>query len=307
MLTNLSCTTCFTFLYLAEKYEFKDLIADANNFVLENFIDISTSAEFKNISKDALCNYLSADNLNFENNEVEVFEAARRWLEAEKGRVQHVDEVMSKVRFMLISANNLGEISDKKIVENNIKCQKLIRDAFVYQANIYEQPLLVTEQSRPRGKRDLLTIDGGDNVSRQFKNKGDGTTVYHGVYGHSTKIKQVFLHRSLSGTQMNNFLFLFGTDNQLIVPVSMRYSVSINQWIDLKPVPRQATVSSMCRICNGHIYLLGGMLVNQESALDFYYQKEHITSMAHSYSISANEWTKIDALPQNRHHALLEV
>ena len=145
MIENMSQTTCFTFLALAEKYEFQDLAAKANDFVLRNFIKISKSLEFKNISKEALCNYLSSDSLKFENSEAEVFEAARQWLKAKEGRMQFVGEVMNKVRFMLMSADELGEISDKKIVENNIECQKLIRDAFVYQANIYKQSLIVTD------------------------------------------------------------------------------------------------------------------------------------------------------------------
>ncbi len=144
----------------------------------------------------------------------------------------------------------------------------------------------------------MLTIEVGGNVQHQFKSRRGETTVHHGTKGCSTKLKQVFLCRSLSGVQKNNFLFLFGTDNERLLPVSMRYNVSTNQWIDLKPVPRQATVSSTCSLVNDNIYLLGGMFVNQESALRLQYQKDLITSTAHCYSILNNEWLKIDDLPQ---------
>ncbi len=312
MIDNIEKRTCFTFLALGEKYEFKDVVSKANEFVLSNFTEISKTSEFKSISKDALLYYLASDALHFTQSECEVFEAACLWLEADEDRIQYVSDVMKLVRFMLMTANTLGTIVSHKMLENNSECQKLVTDALVYQANIYTQPLIVSNQNRPRGKLEVLTIDGDrhhpvgmTHVTKSFKNPKMETKIFHGTISafsrvrcFITTVQQVMLKRSLSAVQINNFLFVFGTDNDSLLPVTMRYNVSTNHWIDLKPVPRQATVSSMCVIIDSYIYLFGGMFVSPDIVQSFYYEKDSLTNIAHRYSISANEWVKIEDMPQ---------
>ncbi len=299
MIGKMSVATCFTFLAVAEKYELKDVIAKANEFVLGNFVDVSKSEEFKAISKEALCNYLSSDTLNFKKNEVEVFEAARRWLETDDDRMQYVGEVMKNVRFMLINVDKLGEISDSKIVENNMKCQKLIRDALVYQAKVMKQPLIVTDQNRPRGKRDILTINGGMKLPLGFKNTQSETIIYHGTGNCKTSLKSVFFACSMTAVQVNNFLFLFAVDKESLSPVTMRYNASTDEWMDLLPCPRQATISSAAAVVNDSVYLVGGLITGPQSAR---VSTENIARSGHVYSISANKWGKIADMP----HACFE-
>ncbi len=302
MMEKMSKATCFSFLAIAEKYELKDVVDKVNEFVLANFIDISKTPDFKKISKDALCHYLGCDTLNFKKNEALVLEAAQKWLEADSERLQFVGEVMGKVRFMLISANKLGEIGNKKIVENNSNCQGLIRDALVYQANVLEQPLIQTDQNKPRGKLDIITISGSRGIG-QWKSTANETEVNHGSMG-QTKLPQVFLKQSLSAVQINNFIFVFGTDNETLCPVTLRYNVSTNSWMDLKSIPRQGTMGSKCALVNGDIYVIGGMFINQTTAVKFNYVNNDITSCANRYHISSNNWTKITDIPQPVfHHA----
>ncbi len=306
MITNVGKQTCFVFLALAEKYEFKDVVSRANDFILANFTEMSKTSEFKSISKDALLYYLASDTLHFKQSEYEVFEAACQWLEGDEDRIQYVREVLEQVRFMLMTADSLGTIMSHRMVENNSECQKLVTDALVYQANIYKQPLIVSTQNRPRGKLGVLTIDGDrTQVTKTLKNPKMETKIFHGTYAafsrvtcFVTKLQQVMLKRSLSAVQINNFLFVFGTDNDSLLPVTMRYNASTNHWIDLKPVPRQATVSSMCAIIDSYIYLFGGMFISPEIVQSFHYEKDNLTNTAHRYSILSNEWLKIEDMPQ---------
>ncbi len=303
MIEKMSKATCFSFLAIAEKYELKDVVDKVNEFVLANFVDISKTPEFKKISKDALCHYICCDTLNFKKNEALVFEAAQRWLEANSERLQFVGEVMKKVRFMLISADKLGEIGDKNIVGNSAECQKLIRDALVYQANVLQQPLIQTYQNQPRGKQDIITISCSQGKD-QWKSTANETDVYHGSNGSPTRLQQVFLRQSLSAVQLNNFIFIFGTDNDTLCPVTLRYNVSTNSWMDLKPVPRQGTIGSKCAMVNGSIYVIGGMFMNKKTAITLKFNGSDITNSAHSYCVSSNGWTKITDLPRPVvHHA----
>ncbi len=307
MIEKVSVATCFLFLAIAEKYELNDVKTKADEFVLGNFLQVSKSAEFKTISKDALCSYLSSDFLNFKKNEVEVFEAARRWLEWDEGRMHYVGDVMKNVRFMLINADKLGEISENKMVENNLECQKLIRDALVYQANVLKQPLLVTDQNRPRGKRDILIIHGG-KVTNGLKNVQNETVIYHGTNKTQSNLKSVFLGYSMTAVQVNNFLFVFAVDSDSVLPVTLRYNASIDEWMDLLPVPRQATISSTAGLVNDTIYLIGGMFRDSKSIFNAKVAPEDMTGSSFCYLIPENKWRIIADMPRpSLNHAVSSI
>ena len=299
MIEKVSVATCFLFLAIAEKYELNDVRTKANEFILGNFLEVSKSAEFKTISKDALCSYLSSDLLNFKKNEVEVFDAALRWLEWDEERIQFVGEVMKNVRFMLINADKLGEISEKKMMENNLECQTLIRNALVYQANVFKQPLIVTDQNSPRGRRDILTIlESKKKMPNGFKNVKNETEMYHGTFNNKTNLKRAFLLHSVSTVKVNNFLFLFAVDNESVSPVTLRYNASTDEWMDLLPVPGQGTVSSATTLVNDTIYLLGGMFRNLKSIFDPRVTPGDVTGTGYCYSIPENKWKKIVDMPR---------
>ncbi len=292
MIYNLSLQTCFNFLGLSEKYDLKDLIDEANGFVLKKFVDISQSPEFVNISKEALCGYLSSDTLNFNRDEMETFEAAQRWLEAGEDRIQFAGEVMNNVRFKLMDPKKLARISENRIVLNNSQCQKLIMDALVYQAIIYEQPLDTTDQNKPRGKPAVLTIEGTGCRSGQ-------TYIYHGSGVLSdTTVDKGFLPETLSAVQMNNFVYMFGADDRTHLSVAVRYNVSTDKCLELKALPETATVGATCTLVNKNIYLIGGMFVNAKFVSDLTFHAEHMSSITYSYSIPTNKWRKLENLTQ---------
>ena len=101
MFEKMSKSTWLQFRSLGEKYWLNDVIAKADEFLLKNFVEISTTQDFMDLSKELLVRYLSNDCLNSNGNELCVFEAAYRWLEADTKRMQHVLEVMQHVRFIV--------------------------------------------------------------------------------------------------------------------------------------------------------------------------------------------------------------
>ena len=63
LVSNVSPENCLSFLSVAEKYDLVEVVDVCNEFLLENFSTISQLIEFKNISKQQLCSYLSNDQL----------------------------------------------------------------------------------------------------------------------------------------------------------------------------------------------------------------------------------------------------
>ena len=56
---NICTHKCLSFLSAAEKYDLQKAVNKCNKFVLNNFDVISQMAEFKNLSKELLCTYMS--------------------------------------------------------------------------------------------------------------------------------------------------------------------------------------------------------------------------------------------------------
>ncbi len=80
MTNHLDEDTCLTFLNLAEKFNLSEVRQKANEFILENFVAVRHCDDFLDLQKDALIQYLSHDELNVNQNEAEVFYAAKDWL-----------------------------------------------------------------------------------------------------------------------------------------------------------------------------------------------------------------------------------
>ena len=83
-MSNVSPENCLSFLSVAEKYDLMEGVDVCNKFVLENFSTILELIEFKNISKQQLCSYLSNDQLKAGTGEIEVFRATLEWFEANR-------------------------------------------------------------------------------------------------------------------------------------------------------------------------------------------------------------------------------
>ncbi len=149
-----------------------------------------------------------------------------------------------------------------------------------------------------------MTVYGGEATNENtFQNSDTGTRLYLGSYGFYgdpyhrdyTLVPSAFVVRSMGAVFLNNFLFLFASDNETWTTVSKRYNASTSEWLDLTPVPHQATVASTVTICGDEIFLLGGMFVTKESKTD--YSSPYIRD-AYKYIIARNEWEKIADLPQ---------
>ncbi len=139
---------------IAEKYNLERIVSATNKYMLKNFVDISKTPDFLTISKDALCKYLSDPTLYINNAEINVFRAAKEWIEKDLGeRIEFLLDVMKTVRFHMIASDLLTEeISNVPFVEESKDCRGLILKALSYQNKVHAQPLQDTNQFQTRGE-----------------------------------------------------------------------------------------------------------------------------------------------------------
>ncbi len=306
MIKRMCTATCLEFRILGEKYQLDKVAETADVFCLKNFVDVSKTEEFKELSKEALLAYISNDCLNFMGNEFHVFNAAKRWLEAEPSRKQHTVEVMKNVRFMLIRSQILDKMLDLPIIEDEKTCQHLIREAIQYHCKVFEQPLHTSPQNRPRGMKDILTVDVGMVSCLEYTNLADETFFHYNtvhrerdsstVQRIDKEIPVLLISFSTNLIKCNNFLFIFGTQNNTFLTVTMRYDASLSKWMQLLPVPRQATVGSSAALSGKNIFLLCGTFVTKScTRID---KQTLNTGVAYRYHIPTNLWHKLPDVPR---------
>ena len=298
---NISASTCFSFLKLAETYDMKTVISKANRYVLENFASVHQMEDFKKVSKDALLQYLNSDELNTGADEAEVYVALKDWLEYSEERMQWAAEMMKSVRFKLMKSDMLDEIADSAMIDEHKEHRMLVRNALRYHAKMFEKPLVDDEQCRPRGTSAFYILDqchGPRNTyASSTKTVGNIFWIKEDISVEPSSIDSLglFVLDSMKTIAINNFLFLFAIDQGSFTPVAKRYDASSGEWINLTPAPQKATVGSCLARFEDHIYLFGGMYVNETS--EFAY-KEEFTTEVFEYNIGKNSWAKLPDIPE---------
>ncbi len=298
MTNNLSDSTCFQLLKLAEKYDFRDVVQNANKYILANFVTIRQSDDFKRLSKDELMQFLGHDELNTCGDESEAFMAANDWLEYDKERMQHVEEVIKLVRFHSIKVDKLPGIADTDLIDDRKGCRALVRQALTYHTKEFEKPLNKEGVQKSRGREGFYIINNasGEDWNSTEDNKTFKVSFADNISCNSKSVGR-FVRFSMLMVQVNEFLFLFAIDNTTFLPVAMRYNGISDEWISLVPVPlgKQATVGSSVALLGDKIYFISGMYITETSKLSM---RGEYSNRVFMYSILCNEWKELRKVPK---------
>ena len=292
MKVNVNEENCFTFLELGLKYGSH---LDAKFFILNNFVKVSEADAFDKISKESLIDCITSQLLNTNVQEFAVFNAAKKWILANDIPSKCVVEIMSHVRFALIPPEIIcKEIATESMIDGNKECRKMVSDATMYHTNVYTQPFYEGDLNEPRGLPSLFIMQNG--------HRGVGyNTTSSKVMIHfqspqsllekrsSASLDIQIAHSSLKSVQVNNFVYIFGTNCQGYQNFAKRYDPSTDNWIELAAVPTHATVGSSVFRMEKKIYFLGGMEVGKSTR--FSINPKVITGTVCVYDILENKWS----------------
>lgn len=191
------------------------------------------------------------------------------------------------------------------MIENNKSCRDLVLDAVRYHTNLYSQPLQTGTQVKSRGEQGLVLIGQGRRDNNLYYNVENRPTEFwltsfpEPCKQQYSTIETPFVYGSLCTVQCGNFLFLFGVDNRSFSPVTMRYNASINTWISLEGVPRQAAVGYTAVLHGENIILLGGLAIDRKSTESL--ERNNLQDWMFSYSIRDNRWKHDSSLHDPRY------
>jgi len=261
---------------IANTFSLKPVDFKVNVFMLENFSDV---ADFNKIPYERLAYLLSSDVLK-DFNELQLFNAARGWIESEsETRLQYAPHLMQHIRFPLISPTDLiNHVQTVGFMKNDpsCSCMRLLLEASNYQMVPYMQPVLQTPRTQIRSEATHLVALGG--VLRHQLDVSKDLRVYDDINKKWTNLASMESSRYQHGIAViGNFLFVVGgqsnydTKGKTAVDTVFRYDPRYNRWMKVQNLIEKRTFFHLSAI-DGKLYAVGGRNAAGElSSVECYY------------------------------------
>jgi kelch-like protein 8 len=153
MKTHLDPSNCIGVRNFAEQHGRSELLKVADDFIFDNFTEVTKCDEFNEISEHHIETIVSSMDLNVDS-EVEVYEAVMKWLNyklAERERM--LPKLISKVKLPLIPAPYLMTRVEKEVLlKKNLECRDFLDEAKYYQLALtgVVPEVTLTDRHRPR-------------------------------------------------------------------------------------------------------------------------------------------------------------
>ncbi|KRX90825.1 Kelch-like protein 18 [Trichinella pseudospiralis] len=306
MMQSLSATNAVAMLRFSRDFACEMLHLEAIRYVLANFVPVSKTDEFLNLTFEEIFPLLSNDELLLSGEE-DVFQAATRWVKHDaKEREVHLPTLLACVRFPLLDLHYLTNwIENEPLVAGNEHCMKLINEAEEYFVRPELRPLLKTFKNYPRfcsaSTKMLFAVGGLDYVGYPscqvhrlqefcfadiffillFRLLSCGNTW--------VSVEPMNLFRARAGVAVTlNKLFVIG-GNFMFKPLRQVevYDLCISKWKSVASL--MAKRSALGAVAYGdHIYACGGH--NGFSSL----------SSVEKYSIKDDKWTSSPSMKKCR-------
>ena len=134
---------CLQILDSAVKYDFLRLTERTLEIAARHFLTITKRPPYKTLSLELLISLLKRNDLRV-NNELEVFQRARSWIEADRHeRLHHAAEVMTAVRLPLLTpAQIIDNVECCSFLMGIAECQRLVKESLHYHLMPARQCLL---------------------------------------------------------------------------------------------------------------------------------------------------------------------
>lgn len=153
-------TSCLDVASFAEAYGMAELLEEANDFVLRNFVEVSETAKFRDLTAEKLLEIIRRDGLCAPT-ELAVFRAVSSWIETDpEERLGHADALMTGVRFPLMTFREFREV---RVVNMRMEC--FGNSEVELYASALKEFGFQNKTPRVRHPKDALLLVGGDRLS----------------------------------------------------------------------------------------------------------------------------------------------
>lgn len=164
MQNEIQASTCLDVASFAEAYGMSELLEEANDFVLRNFMEVSGTAKFRDLPAEKLLDYVRCDGLCVPS-ELAVFRAVVSWIEDDpEERLAHAALLMTGVRFPLMTFREFREV---RAINLRMECLGNI-EVDLYGSALKEFGFSLPKSEdhcRIRRPKDAVVLVGGDQLN----------------------------------------------------------------------------------------------------------------------------------------------
>ena len=286
--SELSAQNCVDISKIAKFFNLEEVEKCVRSYILANFTQFVKTEEFLRLSEGDICALLGSNNIRG-HSELELFEAAHRWLMHDQSRASSVYAVMQQIRFPLISPDDIDEKVHKiQYMQADPDCLKLLLEATKYHMLPHKQPLLQSNRMQVRSVMPCLVAIGGkestNHVSREVQlfNKEANQWLHLGemdlpAYCHCVAVLNDFLY-VVGGQEM------FDNNGSTAMANVYRYDPRFNRWLKMMNMLETRTDFHVSAI-DGYLYAIAGR--NHTGPL----------SSAERFKVDQNKWEPIAELP----------
>ncbi|XP_069491840.1 kelch-like protein 9 [Ambystoma mexicanum] len=273
---------CIEVSCIASTYHLGRLEEYVKDFLQRNFSSFLSTREYMKLSADQLAHIFSCNSLKG-CSEMELYRAATAWLTQDESHKQYTYKLMSKIRFPLLTAQELVGITQRAgYLHADTACLNLLLEASNYQMLPDMQPMMQSERTAIRSDATQLVTLGGVMrqqlvVSKELRLLDMNTRTWKALqamdvprYQHGVAVIGNFLY--VVGGQSN-----YDTKGKTAVDSAFRYDPRFNRWCQLASLNEKRTFFHLSAL-KGRLYAVGGRNMNGE------------IDSVECYNPSRNEW-----------------
>uniref|UniRef100_A0A667WNR1 Si:ch211-63p21.8 n=1 Tax=Myripristis murdjan TaxID=586833 RepID=A0A667WNR1_9TELE len=160
----MNTNSCLDVASFAEAYGMSELLEEANDFVLRNFWDVSSTAKFQDLPAEKLLDFVCCDGLCVPS-ELAVFRAVVSWVGADpEERLSQANSLMKGVRFPLMTFREFREV---RAINLRMECTGS-KEIELYGSALKEFGFSLPkteDQCRIRHPKEALVLVGGDQLN----------------------------------------------------------------------------------------------------------------------------------------------
>lgn len=153
MTSHLHPSNCIGIRNFAEQHGQTDLIAKADEYILDNFAEVQNSEEWNQMTPPCIRKIVGSSSLNIRS-EKEVYEAVIKWLKSDlEQNKAFLVELTSKIKLPLLpSAYLLNVVCTEELLKQNLECRDYMDEAKSYQLSLAQviSYALPPERIKPR-------------------------------------------------------------------------------------------------------------------------------------------------------------
>ncbi|XP_048374078.1 kelch-like protein 33 [Sphaerodactylus townsendi] len=174
---KLSPESSLDVLSFARAYGLLELESTVRDFILRNFVQVSATPKFLDLPVGQLVDFLSSDAL-YVLNELEAFQGAMRWLDADRTeRMHHAEKVIRCIRFPLMSTRELKQVRAVDIMTSPGR----FYDILVESLSSFPPGPSKMEQlpCRVRYPEKVIVVSGGDCLTKNMATRSPSKDIWY--------------------------------------------------------------------------------------------------------------------------------